>query len=136
VDPQQVLNADDPVVQQVLELLAAGDIGNEDLQTLPKHVLKQLMKLSKGTEGAPAEDDSNGAASAAATAAAAEAEAAAEEEEEAKQRKVSAAAAGSSKPTKAEMRKGKKGKGKKSGRSSSRSLRGNVESPQLPDNLW
>jgi hypothetical protein len=135
LDPQQVLKADDPVVQQVLELLAAGDIGNEDLQTLPKHVLKQLLTLSKETEGAPAEDSSDGAAAAAAAAVAAEAE---KEEAEAKQWKASAAAAGASKPTKAEMRKGKKGKGKgkKSGRNSSRSLRESVESPQLPDDLW
>jgi hypothetical protein len=41
------LAADDPVVVQVLELLAAGDIDNEDLQTLPKNVLRQLMALAE-----------------------------------------------------------------------------------------
>jgi hypothetical protein len=47
LDPQQQLAAADPVVVQVLELLAAGDIDNEDLQTLPKNVLRQLMALAE-----------------------------------------------------------------------------------------
>lgn len=46
LEPEQVLHADDPVVQQVLELLAAGDISAEELQMLPKHVLRQLLAMS------------------------------------------------------------------------------------------
>jgi hypothetical protein len=55
LEPEQVLHADDPVVQQVLELLAAGDISTEELQTLPKHVLRQLLAMSGGAAGGAVE---------------------------------------------------------------------------------
>jgi hypothetical protein len=112
-------------VQQVLELLATGDISQEDLQTLPKHVLQQLLAISAAAEQQPA-----GAAAAAA-----------EQQAQQQQRHASGRALGaSSKKAAGNNKASKKKAGKKTSSSRSRvgSGEGSEPSLQQPDRpgLW
>jgi hypothetical protein len=43
---QQQLDAQDPVVRQVLELLAAGDLSQDDLASLSPPIARQLTALA------------------------------------------------------------------------------------------